>query len=335
MLRWGILGTSFISEVMAAAIGRDVQGGQPAARVQAVAGRTPQAVAAFQQKFGVPTGFTDYAELIRDPQVDAVYVALPNHLHHEYVVLAAQAGKPVLCEKSLSVDMAGTELALNAVQRAGVFFMEGLMYLTHPLMLAFVREVQSGVLGTLRMIDASYCAAISQFVNPAGRGAVYNLGTYPASLMRLTLQAADLDPDPTDLTALGALSGTDGNVTETAASLRFGGSVLGRLHSAETYGAEVAEFSVTGEQGRLRFLSNPWLPGAGGNAFEVQVYGQPARTVQVEAEDDAYRYQVQLVRESIQTGRTEARWPAPSRQDSHGLMLLLTRWEADARAHSR
>lgn len=334
MLRWGILGTSFISEVMAAAIRRDLQDGQPAAYVHAVAGRNPQTVAAFRKKFGVPTSFTDYSELIADPQVDAVYIALPNHLHHEYVVLAAGAGKHVLCEKSLSVDMVGTDLALDAVQRAGVFFMEGLMYLTHPLTLAFVTEVRSGVLGPLRMIDASYCAAISQFVNPAGRGAVYNLGTYPASLMRLTLQAAGLEASVTDLNALGVVSGTDGNVTETAASLRFGG-LLGRLHCAETYGAEVAEFSVTGEGGRLRFLSNPWLPAAGGNAFEVQVYGQPVRTVQVEAQDDAYLYQVRLVRESIQSGHTEARWPAPSRRDSRGLMQLLTRWEAEARAHSR
>ena len=334
MLRWGILGTSFISEVMAAAIARDRVAGEPVARVQAVAGRTPATLAAFGQQVGARRVSLDYDEVIGDPEVDVVYIALPNHLHHEYVVRAAQAGKHILCEKSLSVDLERTDVALDAVRRAGVFFMEGLMYLTHPLTHALVRELRSGVLGRLRMIDASYSAAISQVVNPAGRGAVYNLGTYPASLMRVALQAAGLSTDLAELRAIGLVAGPEGNVVETSASLRFDSGVIGRLHCAETYGAEVAGFSVTGERGRLRLGSNPWLPGAVGNRLEVEVYGQPARTVEVPAEDDAYLYQVRHVRDCLSAGRLEAIWPAPGLNESRELMELLTRWEADAKTHS-
>ncbi len=104
----------------------------------------------------------------------------------------------------------------------------------------------------------------------------------------------------------------------------------------ESGGAEVAEFSVTGERDHLSILSNPWLPGAGDNAFGVQVYGQPGRTVQAEdeAEGDARLSQVRLVQEGTLAGRTEARWPAPSRQDPRRRMQRLIRREAEVRAQS-
>lgn len=77
------------------------------------------------QQYDIPVQHDSYDALIADPEVDIVYIALPNHLHHEYVIKAAQAGKAILCEKSLSVDMEKTDAALAAVAQNQVFFAEG------------------------------------------------------------------------------------------------------------------------------------------------------------------------------------------------------------------
>lgn len=124
-LNWGILGTSFVSGVMADAIRAE---GSTA--IYAVAGRSRKKVQEFAADHGIKKVADDYEALIADDGVDIVYIALPNHLHHEFVVMAATAGKAILCEKSLSIDMDKTHQALEAVERNKVFFAEGLMYLT-------------------------------------------------------------------------------------------------------------------------------------------------------------------------------------------------------------
>ncbi|MCV5746461.1 hypothetical protein OFN42_40255, partial [Escherichia coli] len=82
-----------------------------------------------------------------------------------------EQGKAILCEKSLSVDMEKTELALQAVEAHKVFLAEGLMYLHHPLIRELVSVLKSGEIGELRSIHTSYIASIAQFVNPDSKGA--------------------------------------------------------------------------------------------------------------------------------------------------------------------
>jgi len=261
-LNWGILGTSFISGVMADAIIKEGN-----SRLYAAAGRSAATLDSFCQAYPGIIRYQDYDALIADPQVDIIYIALPNHLHHQYVVKAAQAGKAILCEKSLSIDMAKTELALAAVRQHQVFFLEGLMYLTHPLAKALSDVIQAGTLGEIRSITGRYCAAIAQFVNPDSMGCIYNLGCYPASLMHLLLQQAFGDEIFADYRITGhGRRGADGNICETSAVLQFANGTLAHLHSAEDYGMDWA-FSVQGTRGSLNLLSNPWLPEATGNRF--------------------------------------------------------------------
>jgi len=103
-MNWAIIGTSFISDVMAEAIKGD-EGSQ----LYAVSGRSKENLRAFSQKHHPQKTYSDYQDLIQDPDVDMVYIALPNHLHHECIIKAAEAGKAILCEKSLSIDMEKTK----------------------------------------------------------------------------------------------------------------------------------------------------------------------------------------------------------------------------------
>ncbi|KXF82380.1 Gfo/Idh/MocA family protein [Enterovibrio coralii] len=323
-MKWGILGTSFISGVMADAINGD-QGSE----LYAVAGRSEKNLAAFAEQHGVDTTYSDYDALLADSNVDVVYIALPNHLHHEYIIKAAEKGKAILCEKSLSVDMEKTEAALQAVEKYQVFFAEGLMYLHHPLITALLDALNTGEIGELRSIHASYIASIAQFVNPEGKGALYNLGCYPLSLVHLvvkTLLGEDVLAN-SDMQAIGRRGG-DGNLCEANLMMRFGDQQTAMVHTAEDHGLK-HQFTILGSKGCITLDSNPWLPSAQ-NRFTVEVYETSKREVIVDAEGDAFFYQVRNVRRAIEHGKVALESPFATWEDSRQIMQLLTEWEAAA-----
>ncbi|MDK9759765.1 Gfo/Idh/MocA family oxidoreductase, partial [Vibrio sp. D173a] len=216
-MKWGILGTSFISGVMADAIKGDAQ-----SELYAVAGRTEKTLDEFAAQYQPTRTFNSYDALIEDESVDILYIALPNHVHHEYVIKAAQKGKAILCEKSLSIDMDKTDAALAAVKEAGVFFAEGLMYLNHPVIAKLHQELATGEIGEVRSIQGSYVAAIDQFVNPESKGALYNLGCYPMSLIHSVAQHQFGESvfENVKISAIGR-RGNDGNICESSAMMRF------------------------------------------------------------------------------------------------------------------
>ncbi len=326
-LNWGILGTSFISDVMADAIAAE-----GSTRIHAVAGRSVERLEQFATKHGASRTYTNYSALLKDPAVDVVYIALPNHLHEPYAIEAASAGKAILCEKSLSIDMPSTDAMLAAAQRNDVFLLEGLMYLTHPLAGRIAGLIRDGAIGEVRSVRGQYCAAISEFVNPASKGALYNLGCYPVSLMHLVLQQAFGDSifAHANVSARGR-RGADRNICESTAIFEFANpanadTVQCHLHTAEDYGLH-AGFTVLGTSGSLELLSNPWLPEATNNLLSVAAYAQTPEVIEVAGVGDGFFHQVRLVRECLTADIGPLR-PAARAQDSRAIMQLLTQWEA-------
>lgn len=290
-------------------------------------GRNVDRLESFCEQYKIPAAMTSLEDAVRSDDVDAVYVGLPNHVHHEAVALAAAAGKAVLSEKSLTVSVEQTEVLLNAV-RGNVFFVEGLMYLSHPIFAKFCEVLADGRLGYLKLVNASYAADIAHLVNPEGQGAIYNLGCYPASLMQLVVDTLCGDGafSEGEFSVNGIVSDGDGNVCEAAATLHFASGALGLLHTAETYGM-AHQFSVQGSKGVLTFLSNPWLPAAFGNLFEWRGYDGSSERFSVDTGLDAFDHQVRLVEACVSSGRLEAERPSPRLQDSEALMNFLTVWE--------
>lgn len=321
-MKWGILGTSFISGVMAEAIKQDSQ-----SELYAVAGRSESNLAVFAKQYGIANTFTDYDALLSDEQVDIIYIALPNHLHHDFIIKAAQQGKAILCEKSLSIDMEKTELALQAVKDHQVFFAEGLMYLHHPLIQELVTILKSGEIGELRSIHTSYIASIAQFVNPDSKGAIYNLGCYPISLLYLVVKTL-LGEDAFANRSLKAISrrGADNNICETTLLMSFGDHHTATVHTAEDHGLK-HHFTILGSKGCMTMETNPWLP-AQDNRVSVEIYETSKRDVTVTAEGDAFLYQVRQVRRAIEAGQKELLSPCANWQDSYNIMQLLTEWES-------
>ena len=325
MLRWAIVGTSPISHTMAKAISLS-----PGSTIAAVTGRDRTRLDTFCDAHGVDRRYLSLAETLGDPDVDVVYVATPNHVHHEAVIAAAAAGRAVLCEKSLAVSMNQTWQLVDSV-RSRVFFAEGLMYLAHPVIARFLEVLIDGRLGEIKFISGAYAADISRFVNPKGRGVIYNLGCYPASLVQLVVDSVWGDGafDHHELTALGTVSPVDGNICETAVSLRFSCGAMAVIQSAETYGM-AASFEVHGTNGILAFVTNPWLPLAGENTFRWLPFSGAAEEFNVHATLDAFDHQVRMVETCVAAGRLEPSRPSPRIRDSVALMGLLTSWEMSA-----
>ncbi|HEU4328548.1 MAG TPA: Gfo/Idh/MocA family oxidoreductase [Roseiflexaceae bacterium] len=242
-LRWGILSTARIARAFAAPL---LASG--VAEVLAVASRDAERAGAFARDLGIPHSYGSYAELLADPQIDAVYIGLPNSLHAEWTIAAVRAGKHVLCEKPLGVGRAEAAGMYAAADAAGVTLMEAFMYRFHPRTLAVQDLLRQGAIGELRLIRASFGFTVSDPANirlsaELAGGALMDVGCYCVNFARM---AAGQRPARVSATARWADSGVDDTL---AATLEFPGGVLAQIacslsssqhHTAQLIGSEGA-----------------------------------------------------------------------------------------------
>ena len=184
---WGILGPGGIAKAFAEDL-KKLNGHS----IAAVGSRTLSNAQSFANTFG-GTAYGSYEELVADPQVDAIYVATPHPAHKENVILALNAGKPVLCEKPFAVNADEAQQMVDAAHKNGVALMEAMWarFLPHY---AQVREIiQSGVLGKIHTIHADHGQRLAdqnipRLVEPSlAGGALLDLGIYPVSFAHMIL----------------------------------------------------------------------------------------------------------------------------------------------------
>jgi predicted dehydrogenase len=227
-LRFGVLSTANIGLTKA------IPGIAAAANceVVAIASRNATAARAAAERLGIPTAHGSYEALLADPDVEAVYIPLPNHLHAEWTIAAARAGKHVLCEKPLALSAADAERMVEACEREGVRLMEAFMYRQHPSWVAVRDLVASGRIGRLVAVQSWFSyfnddpANIRNLVE-AGGGALFDIGCYCVNLSRMLFDGepsrvvGSILRDPvggTDVVASGILEFGDGVATFTAST---------------------------------------------------------------------------------------------------------------------
>ena len=182
MTRWGILSTARIAQ-------RIVEGARAAedAQIVAVGSRDLARAQAYASENGIERAHGSYEDLLADPEVDAVYIPLPNSMHVPWSVRALAAGKHVLCEKPLSRDPARVAEAFDAASRAGRVLMEAFMWRFHPQTDELVRLVRAGAVGDVRVVRTSFgFGGISGTENVRLQtalegGALMDVGCYPIS----------------------------------------------------------------------------------------------------------------------------------------------------------
>ncbi len=185
MIQFGILGC--------ARIGRRgmIEGIQASGKSQlaAIASRRGEQAREWASEFGIPRHYDRYEALLADPAIDAVYLPLPNELHLEYAVLAAAAGKHILCEKPLARDAAEAQQIVAACRRYGVMLMEAAMWRHHPRTARALQMVREGRIGDLRLVKMDFSFQIDRSdwrLDPGrGGGALFDLGCYGINASRL------------------------------------------------------------------------------------------------------------------------------------------------------
>jgi len=206
-LRIGILGAANIARQFI----RDTRPSQQV-KVVAVASRSEEKARAFAQEQGIERWHASYESLLRDPGVDAVYIPLPNSLHAEWAMAAAQHGKHVLCEKPLALGLAQARAMFATARSHGVLLLEAYPWWFQPQTGDMQSLLHSGAIGEVRSIQASFGFTVGHpahniRLQPAlGGGALLDAGSYTLSLVRLVMGEA---PQRVTAQASWAATGVD------------------------------------------------------------------------------------------------------------------------------
>ena len=184
-VRWGVLSTSHFALTKAVP---SMQKGEWS-DIRAIASRDLSKAEDAARALGIPKAYGSYEELLRDPEIEAIYNPLPNHMHVPWSIKAAEAGKHVLCEKPLSLNVAEARELLRVQEKTGVKIGEAFMVRTHPQWLRARDLVRSGRIGQLRSITGFFSyfnrdAANIRNIADTGGGALLDIGCYPITTSR-------------------------------------------------------------------------------------------------------------------------------------------------------
>jgi xylose dehydrogenase (NAD/NADP) len=247
--RWGIISTANINRLVLA-------GARESDRVDvvAVASREKSRVEAYAREHGIERAYASYEALLADPDIDAVYISLPNSLHVEWSIRSLEAGKHVLCEKPFDRRPDQVERAFDAAERADRLLMEAFMYRFNPQAAKVKELVAGGAIGALRLVRAAFSFSLDDVENvrlaaDLDGGALMDVGCYCVSGSRL------LAGEPDSVFGEQHVGATGVDVLFVGA-MRFPGGVLGHFDCGFVLSGR-DELEVVGDQGSL-FLDDPW-----------------------------------------------------------------------------
>jgi predicted dehydrogenase len=285
-VRWGIVSTAHINRLV-------IPGAKASDKVElaAVASRTQERADAYARKWEIPRAYGSYEALLADPEIEAVYISLPNTLHCEWSIKALEAGKHVLCEKPLSRHPGEVEAAFAAAQQAGLQLMEAFMYRHNPQTKRLTELVAGGAIGELRLVRSVFSYGLYDPENirlrsEVGGGALMDVGCYNVSGSRLLAG----EPERVWGEAWYGPTGTDWVFTGT---MRFPGDVIATFDCG-TAMVERDELEAIGTEGAL-FVDDPWhcnVPG-------IEVRRQDG-VERIELEhQDSYRLELENLADAI------------------------------------
>lgn len=200
MIRWGILGAGNIARRFCESLKQE-----PDSELWAVSCRTKEKAEAFAGNYGAGHAYGGFAAMLKDPKIDAVYLALPHAYHKEWAIRALEAGKHVLCEKPAVLNEPEMQEIADVSRRTGKLFMEAMKPRFVPLYPVILDKLKEGVIGDLVRVDTSLCN-LMQFENrrqtyhtePGHGGALLDVGTYCASWLDALITG---EPEITHMTA--------------------------------------------------------------------------------------------------------------------------------------
>ena len=332
-LNWGVLTTGVIARKFVTDLRQSRTG-----RFTAVGARKLADAEKFAREFGGARTHGSYTALLADPEVQAVYIGTPHPLHAEWAIKAAEAGKHILCEKPLALNLAGAQRIIAAARQHGVLLMEAYMYRCHPQTLKLVELVRSGAIGEVRLIRASFNVICNfdpehrMFKKELGGGSILDLGCYPVSFSRLLAGAALGRPfaDPVEFRATGRVHPLTQTDEYASAVVKYPGEIIAELSCGSTVLHDVSA-RIYGTKGWLD-VPEPFTTGLLGKEEKIYLHrpgaSAPEKITIASPGMGLYAYEADAVAEAIARGDREV--PQMIWADTIGNMAVLDDWLAAA-----
>ncbi len=333
-VKWGIIGPGAIANNFADGLAQARAG-----ELLAIASRDAGRRASFGDKYAIASDkrYADYASIVADPDIDAIYVSTPHPWHAELSILALRAGKAVLCEKPGGMNVAEVMAVTEVAAQQGRFYMEAFMYRCHPQIARVLEIIAGGEIGDITHIkthfgfNASYRPG-SRLYDPAlGGGGILDVGGYPVSLARLMAGAAIGQPFANPVTVKGsgvlAVTGVD--------AVAYGLLTFAKGITAEIAVAIARNMDnraiISGTKGQI-IIANPWVPGRNVGPSDATLHitvGTEKRTEELRDPRMLFAFEAETVSQAIAAGLTQAPHPAVSWADSIGNNEVLDKWRAE------
>lgn len=301
-IRWGLLSTANINQALIDPIRRAAR-----SELVAVASRDAGKAAAYAREWNIPKAHGSYEELLADPEVDVIYNPLPNRLHCEWTVKAADAGKHVLCEKPLVTTLAEFDQVEAAARRNGVKIFEAFMYLHHPQTRTVLEMVRDGRLGQVQQINSWF-----HFYLPPERsenirlsawlhgGSLWDVGVYPNSAALTVAAVAGAGDLPQEVYA-SQIIGESGVDVAMRGQLHFANGLVAQISSGFRTPFREA-LHIIGDQASLHVVE-PWKPGLQGKeSHALLVDRNGGRETIVTPPIDPYLCEVQAMEACVLDG---------------------------------
>ena len=258
-IKWGVLGNALIArKCVIPAIQKSRNG-----RIQALATRSPATAGEVAEKNRIGQVYDSYDALIADPAIDAVYIPLPNHLHHPWTLKALSAGKHVLCEKPLACNARDARAMADQAAACGKLLMEAFMYRFHPRSRRIKQIVDEGGIGSPCLIRAAFCFHLDDAVLKSGGnirlrpemggGALMDVGCYGVSVARWFMAA---EPARVQAQAVYHPAGVDVHI---AGTLAFADGTLA-VFEASFISALQQTYTIVGSDGAIELPHNAFVP---------------------------------------------------------------------------
>ena len=314
-LRLGILGAAAIAPAVVLVPAR----ARSDLSIGCIAARDQSRAQEMADRWGIPQVVSSYEEVLASPEVDAVYIPLPNGLHGVWTQRAIAAGKHVLCEKPFTANMAEAERVRDAAREAPeLVVMEAFHWRYHPSALRVIELLEQGAIGTVQRIDASFCVPLTSSTDirwdlGLAGGALMDVGCYPLHMWR-TFSGAE--PTVVAASALERSPGVDRAMSVELQADGVRGTVTCSMWSKRVLSIWV---KITGSTGELH-IRNPVLPHLGGRIQVRQRSALGVRTVRTErvSRRTSYEFQMDAFLEAIATGS-----PVPTGPDDSVRTMAL------------
>ena len=313
---WGILGPGRIAQQFA-----DGLQVIDDAALYAVASTNLERANSFAEKYGGAKIFTSYEALASDPEVDAIYVSTPHRFHFENVMLCLNAGKPVLCEKPLTVNAAETKKLIETSRTKKVFLMEALWTRYLPIYQQVRQWSESGAIGEVKYLSSTFGAVVPEvaddrWFNPelAG-GTLLDMGVYPISISQWVT-----GHEPQSFSVQSVLGKTGVDVL-TAVTLKYPNGVVSQFNS-NFIAANTNDFFIYGTRGYIRIHPNYW----GASSATLVTVGQEL-TVSKPLAGGGFEYEAMEAMRCIRAGMLES--PSMTHAETLATMELMDKIRAE------